>query len=77
MNPKISESEMIAFALALGLIHLGIEHIPPTLNTPRKAGPVKIRSEGSFVDLPNLPPLFVYGAILVGFVITNLIAIRN
>jgi NADH-quinone oxidoreductase subunit A len=28
---------------------------------------------GSEVDLPNLPPLFVYGAILVGFVITNLL----
>ena len=28
---------------------------------------------GSDVDLPNLPPLFVYGAILVGFVITNLL----
>ena len=25
------------------------------------------------MDLPNLPPLFVYGAILVGFVITNLL----
>jgi NADH-quinone oxidoreductase subunit A len=29
--------------------------------------------QGSDVDLPNLPPLFVYGAILVGFVITNLL----
>lgn len=25
------------------------------------------------MDLPNLPPLFVYGAILVGFVVTNLL----
>ena len=25
------------------------------------------------MELPNLPPLFVYGAILVGFVITNLL----
>ncbi|MFN9718674.1 MAG: NADH-quinone oxidoreductase subunit A [Planctomycetota bacterium] len=28
---------------------------------------------GPFVEIPNLPPLFVYGAILVGFVITNLL----
>jgi len=25
------------------------------------------------VDLPNLPPLFVYGGVLVGFVVTNLL----
>jgi NADH-quinone oxidoreductase subunit A len=28
---------------------------------------------GCSVDLPNLPPLFVYGGVLVGFVITNLL----
>ena len=30
-------------------------------------------NKGCFVEIPNLPPLFVYGAILVGFVITNLL----
>ncbi len=30
-------------------------------------------ARGSVVNLPDLPPLFVYGAILVGFVVTNLL----
>jgi len=38
-----------------------------------RLGDQRLQRKGCFVDLPNLPPLFVYGAILVGFVVTNLL----
>lgn len=73
-SKSISESEMIRFPPRVGLDSPGEEtYSCPTETNARCAARWHYALRGPFVELPNLPPLFVYGAILVGFVITNLL----
>ena len=69
-------------SLALGLIRPVFRHIPPfverdELSACRCDSSEFSRGAAAFtecrVELPNLPPLFVYGGVLVGFVVTNLL----
>jgi NADH-quinone oxidoreductase subunit A len=70
--------------LALGLIRPVFRHIPPSVERDKLLAchcdslefslwAAAAAFMGYLVDLPNLPPLFVYGGVLVGFVVTNLL----
>jgi len=63
--------------------HIALAEMPTSLEEPVETGSgnstettglrTSSRLKGIEVNLPDLPPLFVYGAILVGFVVTNLL----